>query len=166
MSIFVWQPISCFFVHKTFLGGDILGKLTEKRKRFADEYIIDLNGTRAYKVAYPSVKKDSVAAANAVRLLRDDKVKAYIEENLKKIKDARIADTKEVMEYLSSVMRGKQTESVATAKGIYEDVEVSAKDRIKAAELIGKRYGAWTDKKEINGNLTIDIGIGDYDADN
>ena len=51
----------------------------------------------------------------------------------------------EVMEYLTSVMHAEQTESVATAKGIYEDVEVSAKDRIKAVELIGKRHGVWTD---------------------
>ena len=70
------------------------------------------------------------------------------------------------MEYLASVMRGEQTESVATAKGIYDNVPVSAKDRIKAAELIGKRHGAWTDKKEISGNMNIDIGMGDYDEDN
>ncbi len=69
----------------------------------------------------------------------------------------------EVMEYLTSVMRGEQTESVATSKGVYSNVEVSAKDRIKAAELIGKRNGAWTDKKELTGDLKIDIGVGDYD---
>lgn len=69
----------------------------------------------------------------------------------------------EVMEYLTSVMRGEQTESVATAKGVCEDVEVSAKDRIKAAELIGKRHGAWTDKKVISGDVQIDVGMGDYD---
>ena len=47
-----------------------------------------------------------------------------------------------------------------------DNVPVSAKDRIKAAELIGKRHGAWTDKKEISGNMNIDIGMGDYDEDN
>ena len=35
--------------------------MTEKQKIFADEYLIDLNATRAYRVAYPSVKKDEVA---------------------------------------------------------------------------------------------------------
>ena len=72
----------------------------------------------------------------------------------------------EVMEYLTSVMRGEQTESVATAKGVFSGVEVSAKDRIKAAELIGKRNGAWTDKKELSGDISIDIGVGDYDDNN
>lgn len=53
-------------------------KLTEKQKRFADEYLIDLNGTRAYKAAYPSVKKDNTAAVNANRLLRKTNIAAYI----------------------------------------------------------------------------------------
>lgn len=53
-------------------------KLTEKQKRFADEYLIDLNGTRAYKAAYPTVKKDDAAAVNASRLLRKANIAAYI----------------------------------------------------------------------------------------
>ena len=39
--------------------------MTEKQKIFADEYLIDLNATRAYRKAYPSVKKDETAAAAA-----------------------------------------------------------------------------------------------------
>lgn len=38
--------------------------MTKKQKIFADEYLIDLNATRAYRIAYPSVKKDEVARAN------------------------------------------------------------------------------------------------------
>jgi phage terminase small subunit len=62
--------------------GDAL-MLTDKQKLFADEYLIDLNATRAYKVAYPNVKKDEVAAANGSRLLRNAKVTEYIEERMK-----------------------------------------------------------------------------------
>ena len=51
--------------------------MTEKQKIFADEYLIDLNATRAYKVAYPRVKNDEVAAAAAARLLRNVKVEKY-----------------------------------------------------------------------------------------
>ncbi|MFT9269688.1 MAG: terminase small subunit [Liquorilactobacillus nagelii] len=138
-------------------------RLTVKQKKFADEYIISGNATSAaVKAGYSK----NYAHTNANKLLQNTTVKSYLTNKLKELDSAKVADMKEVMEYLTSVLRGEQTESVATAKGIYEDVEVSAKDRIKAAELIGKRYGAWTDKKEINGNLTIDIGIGDYDADN
>ena len=84
--------------------------MTEKQKRFADEYLIDLNGTRAYKVAYPSVKKDQVAATNAGRLLRNAEVKTYIDEQLEKIHNEKTADAQEVLEYLTAVMRNEQTE--------------------------------------------------------
>ena len=48
--------------------------MTKKQKIFADEYLIDLNATRAYKVAYPSVKKDETAAQAGSRMLRNVKV--------------------------------------------------------------------------------------------
>lgn len=60
-----------------------MGAITEKQKRFADEWLIDLNGTRAYKAAYPSVKKDETARVNASRLLTNANVKAYIQERQK-----------------------------------------------------------------------------------
>lgn len=56
--------------------------LTKCRKIFADEYLIDLNGTRAYKAAYPNVKKDETAAAAAARLLKDVKVQEYIDKRM------------------------------------------------------------------------------------
>ena len=55
-------------------------RLTEKQKRFADEYLIDCNGTRAYKAAYPNCKKDSSADANARKLLGNARIREYIDE--------------------------------------------------------------------------------------
>lgn len=83
--------------------------MTEKQKIFADEYLIDLNATRAYKVAYPSVKKDEVAAAAAARMLRNVKVQKYISDQLEKIHSQKTADAQEVIEYLTSVLRGEST---------------------------------------------------------
>jgi phage terminase small subunit len=60
-----------------------LAKLTEKQKRFVDEYLIDLNATRAYKAAYPSVKNDETAASSAARMLRNVKVEEYISKRMK-----------------------------------------------------------------------------------
>ena len=57
--------------------------LTPKQKIFADEYLIDLNATRAYKVAYSSCKKDEAAAVNGSKLLRNTKVAEYIQERMK-----------------------------------------------------------------------------------
>lgn len=57
--------------------------LTPKQKIFADEYLIDLNATRAYKVAYPKVKKDESARVNGSKLLTNTNVTAYIDERMK-----------------------------------------------------------------------------------
>ena len=127
--------------------------MTQAQQAFADEYLKDLNGTRAYKVAYPRVKKDSVASAAATRLLGNVKVKTYIDEQLEKLHNERSADAKEIIEYLTSVMRGEETETVTTAKGLFDGVEVSAKYRIKAAELLGKRHSLFTDKVNVNANI-------------
>lgn len=128
--------------------------LTKARQIFADEYLKDLNGTRAYKVAYPNVKKDTVAATAAGRLLRIVEVKAYIEEQLEKMHNERTADSQEVLEYLTSVMRGTEKEEVLQGVGGGEQtktsMEVGAKDRLKAAELLGKRYNLFTDKVDLN----------------
>ena len=140
--------------------GSIRKKLTQKQQRFVDEYIISGNATQAAIKAGYSKK---YANTNANKLLQNTTIKAAVDKRNAEIKSEKTADMTEVMEYLTSVMRGEQTESVATSKGVFYGVEVSAKDRIKAAELIGKRNGAWTDKKEINGDLDISIGVGDYD---
>lgn len=134
--------------------------LTQKQRRFIDEYIISGNATQAAIKAGYSKK---TAAVTATENLRKPNIKAEIQVRNAEIQSEKTADMTEVMEYLTSVMRGEQTESVATSKGVFSGVEVSAKDRIKAAELIGKRNGAWTDKKELTGDLKIDIGVGDYD---
>lgn len=162
-------------------------KLTEKQKLFVDEYLIDLNATRAYKVAYPHVKSDGAAMSAASRLLRNVKVKAYIDEQLEKISSEKIADAQEVMEYLTKVMRREMKESVVvtltkehseyvdTGDGkprkqtvkeeVPQIVEIPAKlsDANKAAELLGKRYALFTDKAEVNVITPIFEGEGELD---
>lgn len=138
--------------------------MTDKQQIFADEWLMDMNGARAYKVAYPRVKKDATARANASRLLTNANIKAYIDEQLEKMRSERTADAQEVIEYLTSVMRGEQTETVATSKGLFREVEVGAKDRIKAAELIGKRHALFTDKVDLQqGDIVIKVGEWDGD---
>ncbi|WP_368251022.1 terminase small subunit [Enterococcus sp. 2201sp1_2201st1_B8_2201SCRN_220225] len=142
--------------------------MTAKQQIFADEYLKDLNGTRAYKAAYPNVKKDSVASANAVRLLGNAKVKSYIDEQLEKMHNERTADAQEVLEYLTSVMRGQQKEEVLRGVGMGEqtktNIEVGAKDRLKAAELLGKRHALFTDKVDLQtGDIVIKVGEWDED---
>lgn len=135
--------------------------MTEKQKIFCDEYLKDLNATRAYKVAYPKVKNSAVAQANGSRLLLNAMVKTYIDTELDKLHNERTADVQEVMEYLTSVMRGESTgEEIVTefvGDGMSEARTVakhpSEKDRLKAAELLGKRFGMFKDKVEVSGSL-------------
>lgn len=139
--------------------------MTEKQKRFCDEYLIDLNGTRAYKAAYPSVKSDKVAGTAAARLLGNVGVRAYLDERLAEIHSAKTADAAEVMEYLTSVMRGESEASVVVVEGIGDGCSTARtvqkppdeKERLKAAELLGKRFGLFTDKLETNAPVTIVI---------
>ena len=140
-----------------------MANITDKQMIFANEYLIDLNATRAYKKAYPNVKKDSVAKAAASRLLTNVNLKNYIDEQLKKIEDESIADATEVMKYLTAVMRNELTEEVVVVEGEGEGCssarivkkDISAKDRTKAAELLGKRYRLFIDKIEADVNQTV-----------
>ena len=131
--------------------------MTEKQKIFADEYIICLNATKAYKKAYPNVKKDEVARANGSRLLTNANVKAYIDEQLEKLQSERVADQQEVLEYLTAVMRGKKTEPLLVLDGEGKQKVVDAippvQTRTKAAELLGKRYRLFTDKVELDATV-------------
>lgn len=115
-------------------------KLTAKQRKFCDEYIKSGNATEAYFKAGYQIKSNEAARANASRMLTKANIKEYIETRLKQLESEKIAGAREVLEYLSSVMRGEQTESVATARGVYDNVPVSAKDRINAAKELLKRY--------------------------
>lgn len=114
-----------------------MSKLTTKQKKFCDEYIKSGNAKdAAIKAGYSPKTAYSIGNEN----LNKPDLKSYIEKQMKKLESKKIAGAREVLEYLSSVMRGEQTESVTTAKGVYDDVPVSAKDRISAAKEILKRY--------------------------
>jgi phage terminase small subunit len=140
--------------------------MTEKQKIFADEYIIELNATKAYKKAYPNVKKDKVAQVNGSRLLSNAMIKAYIDERLEQLKSERVADQQEVLEFLTAVMRGEITEPLLVLDGDgYQkvmDAKPNVSTRKSAAVDLGKRYGLFVDRQEIT-QKTIDIKVGDWD---
>ena len=54
-------------------------ELNDKQKRFCEEYFLDYNGTRSYRKVY-GIENEDVASASASRLLRNVKIKAYLEE--------------------------------------------------------------------------------------
>ena len=147
--------------------------MTEKQKLFADEYLIDLNATRAYKVAYPNVKNDDTAAAAASRLLRNVKVQEYIAQRMAEKESELIADQDEVLRYLTSVLLGKSRAQEIVVEGIGEgcseartmEKAPSEKERLKAAELLGKRYALFTDKVDMDADMDLNITIDYGEAD-
>ncbi len=130
--------------------------MTEKQKLFCDEYLKDLNGTRAYRTVYKTIKNDNVAGVRANKLLKQKDIAEYINKRLEEIHNENTADIQEVMEYLTSVMRGTSKANVLALAGDgYQEVVAKPpdeKERLKAAELLGKRFGMFKDNIDITSN--------------
>lgn len=134
--------------------------MNSRQKRFCDEYLIDCNATQAAIRAGYSPK---TAKQVGQRLLTYVDLKNYIDEQLEKLHSEKTADAKEVLEYLTSVMRGtSESEEIVvegTGDGCSEARTMtkapSEKDRLKAAELLGKRHGLFTDKLDVNANAVV-----------
>nr|DAI89404.1 MAG TPA: Terminase small subunit [Caudoviricetes sp.]DAN35080.1 MAG TPA: Terminase small subunit [Caudoviricetes sp.] len=115
-------------------------KLKPKELIFAEEWLKTTNATQsAIKAGY----SERTAYSAGSRLLKKVDVKQYIDERLAEMKENSIADTDEVMQFLSSTMRGDIPDQFG--------LDPALNDRLKAAELIGKRYKLFTDKQEISG---------------
>lgn len=142
-----------------------MSELRGKQRKFADNYIKSGNATEAYVNAGYKVRSNETARANASRLLTNANVKAYIEKRVKQLESTKLATAQETLEYLTSVMRGEQTETVVTAKGLYKNVEVSAKDRITAAKELLKRYPVDPLAKAQLRKIKADATIAEYQAE-
>ena len=115
-------------------------KLKPKELKFAEEWLKTTNATQsAIKAGYSA--RTAYSAGN--RLLKKVDVKQYIDERLAEMQENSIADTNEVMQFLSSTMRGDILDQFG--------LDPALNDRLKAAELLGKRYKLFTDKQEISG---------------
>ena len=166
----------------------MVSPMTEKQKIFADEYLIDLNATRAYRVAYPSVKKDETAASAAARMLRNVKVAKYITERreerqrrteitqdmvlqeLAAIAFARVTDYVSVMGGMAQVkdtdqLSDSQIAAIAGIKETQNGIEVKLGSKEKTLELLGRHLGMWNDKLDVAGdmNMKIVVDYGDED---
>ena len=119
-------------------------KMTEKQKAFCDYYIETGNATEAaIKAGYSKKTAKAIGSEN----LTKPYLKEYIDERLKALEDARIADGKEVLQYLTKVMRGEEKDQFG--------LDAALQDRTKAAELLGKRYRLFIDKVEADINQTV-----------
>lgn len=148
--------------------------MTEKQKTFADEYLIDLNATRAYRKAYPSVKKDETAAQAGSRMLRNVKVAEYIAERMQARQERTEITQDRVLEELAAIAFARATDyaevkddqvfikdtaglsenQIKAVAGIKQGkfgIEVKLNDKEKALELLGRHLGMFKDRVEVSG---------------
>ena len=136
-------------------------KLTIKQKAFADYYIELGNATEAaIKAGYNPKTARQIGSMNLTKV----DIKSYIDEKRKEIESDRIAKAEEVLAFLSASLRGEVLEEVVSTESIEGMIkpvilkkQLSAKDRIKAAELLGKRYALFTQKVDLEGNVGVTI---------
>lgn len=141
-------------------------KLTIKQQRFADEYIISGNATEA---AIEAGYAKKAAYQQGAENLKKPHIKTYIAERLEAINSAKIASQEEVLQYLTAVMRGETAATEVVVEGEGDGVSCARlidkppneKEKLKAAELLGKRYGAFTDKVEVGADLELNVKV-DY----
>lgn len=142
-------------------------KLTAKQKRFCDEYLIDMNITQAaIRAGYSKKTARVIGQQNLSKLA----VKNYIDERMKEKEAELIADSDEVMRYLTSVLRGQSQSEVVVVENIGDYMSEARliqkapdeKERLKAAELLGKAHQIFVDKVEqtvdMELNITVDYG--------
>ena len=137
-------------------------KLTEKQKRFADYYIETGNITEAaVKAGYSKKTARVIGQENLLK----PAIKGYIDEKLEAMQDERTASAKEVLEFLTKSLRGEIKEEVVVVEGTGDGTsearmvkkQIGLRDRIKSAELLGKRYRLFTDKVEVEGAVPVMI---------
>lgn len=141
-------------------------KMTAKQQRFCDEYLIDLNATQA---AIRAGYSEKYAHTNAAKLLQITTIKQYIDARMAEKESKLIADQDEVLQYLTRVMRGESTASVLARDEMGAERVITKppdeKERLQAAEKLGKRYGLFTEKinevVDMELNISVDYGDGE-----
>lgn len=131
---------------------------------FVTEYLKDFNATRAYTVAYPNSSYHTAMSSASV-LIRNRKIKEYLDEQQKIRHDNSIMGREELLQYLTRMVRDEETEEVLMSKAIgngmtdivRKNKRVATRERNKAAELLAKSYGMLTDKSENKTTATIKV---------
>lgn len=139
-----------------------MAELNERQQRFCDEYLIDLNATQA---AIRAGYAEKYAHTNASKLLQNTTIKEYISKRMAEKEKELIADQDEVLKYLTAVMRGKTKAEVIvvestgdfSSKARAVQKAPDEKERLRAAELLGKRYGLYSEKVDLSGAIPVVI---------
>ncbi len=141
-------------------------ELNERQKKFVDYYLQSSNATESAKKAGYSTKN---AMQIGCELLRNPKIQTALNTRRKELESDRVAKTQEILEYMSSVMRGETTEEVVVNVGVGKGftqaqkvvAKAGAKERLKAAEMLAKVNGLFISKNELDINGAVPVVIVD-----
>lgn len=113
--------------------------MTDKQKRFVEEYLIDLNATQAaIRAGY---KPDHARSVGSENLTKPDIQEAIIKANAERSQRTKIsADS--VLNELSNIAFC---------------CDVKTPDKLKALELLGKHLGLFRDKLDISGSFKTEM---------
>ncbi len=135
-------------------------KLSGRQQAFVEAYIADIKHNQT-AAAIAAGYKEKTAAQAASRLMKNEKVAAAIAARIEELHRERTAEANEVVEFLTSVMRGDEVDNVPLfiRKGVQKLTEgvPSARDRLKAAEMLGKYYALFTEKHSVDGEGVVQI---------
>ena len=148
------------------------GQMTAKQRLFCDEYLIDMNATQAaIRAGYSKKTAHAIGLENLEKPL----IKEYIQKRLEEKESRLIAKQDEVLQYLTSVMRGQSQSEIVVVENIGDFTSEARtmkkapdeKERLKAAELLGKRYALFTEKvgRDVDMALNINIDYGEDSGD-
>lgn len=133
--------------------------MTDAQKRFCDEYLIDLNATRAYKVAYPKCKEDETANAASSRMLRNVKVQEYISEKQKEIEKRTEVTQDMVIKELAKIafldIRKLYTEN-GQLKNV-ADIDSDTAGAISSLETLEEYEGYGDDREKIGDTQKVKL---------
>ncbi|MBS4900244.1 MAG: terminase small subunit [Clostridiales bacterium] len=128
--------------------------MTDKQELFCQEYLKEMNATQAaIKAGY----SEKTAYSQGQRLLKNVEIKSRIKSIREQIQNENIATIKDIEEFLSLSMNGEIDEEIVLVVGEgdgFSKIEkarkqIALKDRLRAAELLGKRYGLFKDKVDM-----------------
>lgn len=155
--------------------------VTDKQKRFCDEYLIDLNATQAaIRAGYSKKTANRIGAEN----LSKPDIQEYVQKRLTEKEDSLVAKQDEVLKTLTAIMRREKAETVVVVckerRSYYDDnqrkvseekerpicVEIPTKisDVNRAAEMLGKYHTLFTDKSKVDADLNFEVHF-DYGDD-
>lgn len=160
-----------------------MSDLNPRQEKFISEYLKTLNVTQsAIKAGY----SPHTATVQGSRLLKNEKVAKYIDEQRKKVIDEGVLSANELLHILSNAAVGDESEvrEVVVKRGEFQrnpdtdrmnlvynehvemvEVPIKPSDRLRARDMLGKYHKLFTDKQEITGDVPIFINVGEWDGE-